>query len=137
MSFLGGGHITYVFHKLLGMDSPSTTPANYLEVNMAALPLPHIHVKVDKRVNENNCYIGLYRCRIEKLACHERSLETMKGTYRQNIKWFRGLRRGNITGETGASENRSSGILPLLHACRERDRLPRWPSRGQQLSHQR
>ena len=29
------------------------------------------------------------------------------------------------------------GILPMLNACREHDGLPRWLSRGQQVSHQR
>ena len=29
------------------------------------------------------------------------------------------------------------GILPLLHACRECDQLPCWPSRGPKVLHQR
>ena len=29
------------------------------------------------------------------------------------------------------------GSLPLPHACRKHNRLPCWPSRGQQVSHQR
>ena len=79
---------------------------------------------------EEHLVFLLVEAELDEGPAAEQWVEPIRHTERQTVKLLVKIHVQEVS-------RSNPGILPMLHACREHDRLPRWPLRGQQVSHQR